>query len=250
MNFDLSGKIAVVTGGNGGIGFGMARGLADAGATVIITGRNAEKNELAATELGPCASAVRLDVTNEEDCRGLFADIDKRFGKLDILINNAGINVRVRPEDLKIEDWRKVIDTNVTSAFICSQLAYPLMLKAGGGKIINIGSMTTMFASPITPAYAASKGAIVQLGRSLTTAWAKDNIQINAVLPGWINTDLTRAARRDIPGLNENVLSRTPANRWGEPEDLAGIAVFLSSDASNFVNGAAIPVDGGFAVRG
>lgn len=248
-SFDLSGRIALVTGGNGGIGLGMAKGLAGAGATVILAGRNAEKNAAAAKEIGSAASAIELDVANDESCRALFRTVEDRFGRLDILVNNAGINVRARPEDLKMPGWHQVMDTNVSGVFLCCQLAYPLMVKGGGGKIIMIGSMATMFGSPVTPAYAASKAAIVLLGRSLTAAWAKDNIQINSVLPGSIDTDLTRAARRDIPGMHERVLARTPAGRWGSPDDLAGIAVFLASPASDFINGASITVDGGFSAQ-
>jgi 2-deoxy-D-gluconate 3-dehydrogenase len=249
VTIDLSGRVAVVTGGNGGIGLGMAKGLAAAGATVMIAGRNEEKNAKALKELGPKAKSMRLDVADEESCRALFCEIEQQFGKLDILVNNAGVNVRARPEKLSVAGWHEVMDTNVTGVFLSCQLAYPLMLKAGGGKIIMIASMATLFGSPVTPAYAASKAAIVLLGRSLTAAWAKDNIQINSVLPGSIDTDLTRAARRDIPGMHERVLARTPAGRWGDPDDLAGIAVFLASPASDFINGAAITVDGGFSAQ-
>ena len=154
------------------------------------------------------------------------------------------------PDILKLEEWHKVLDTNLTSAFVCTHAAYPHMKKAGGGKIINIGSMMSIFAAPFSPAYAASKGGIVQFGRACATAWAKDNIQVNAVLPGWIDTELTKGARREVEGLHERVLSRTPAARWGDPKDFAGIAVFLASTASDFVTGTAIPVDGGFSVQG
>jgi 2-deoxy-D-gluconate 3-dehydrogenase len=143
-----------------------------------------------------------------------------------------------------------VIATNLTSAFVCAQAAYPAMREAGGGKIINIGSMMSIFGASFTTPYAASKGGIVQMTRALATAWAKDNIQVNAVLPGWIDTNLTRKARADVAGLHDRVLARTPAGRWGTPEDHAGIAVFLASAASNFVTGAAIPVDGGYSVQG
>jgi len=157
--------------------------------------------------------------------------------------------VRKQPQDLTAQDWRLVMDTNLTSAFLCSQAAYPHMVRTGAGKIINIGSMMTIFASSYAAPYAASKGAIVQLARSMAVAWAKDNIQVNAILPGWIDTDLTRQAREQVQGLNERVLARTPAQRWGAPDDFSGIAVFLASPASNFVTGAAIPVDGGYSVQ-
>ncbi|HJV10629.1 MAG TPA: SDR family oxidoreductase, partial [Burkholderiales bacterium] len=171
-------------------------------------------------------------------------------GRLDILVNNAGMNVRKRPEEYSLEEWKLVLDTNLTSAFVASQAAYPHMKRAGGGKIVNIGSMMSIFGASFVAPYGASKGGIVQLTRALACAWARDNIQVNAVLPGWIDTALTQRARKDIPGLNDNVLRRTPAGRWGAPSDLAGIAVFLSSPASDFVTATAIPVDGGYSSQG
>jgi len=246
--FDLSGKVAIVTGGNGGIGLGMARGLAAAGAKVAIAGRDPAKNAAAARELG--GLAIEADVREEHACRELVAKTVAAFGRLDILVNNAGINIRKQPEQYSAAEWREVIETNLTSAFLLSQAAYPQMKKAGGGKIVNIGSMMSLFGASFVAPYAASKGGIVQLTRALACAWAKDNIQVNAVLPGWIDTDLTRRAREQVPGLHERVLARTPAGRWGEPADLAGIAVFLASRASDFLTGTAIPVDGGYSVQG
>ena len=248
--FDLNGKVALVTGGNGGIGLGMARGLAQAGALVVLAGRNAEKSREAAHELRKesCkADSIEADVTDEGEVQRLFAEAEKRHGRVDILVNNAGTTVRKRPQDLTLDEWRYVMDTNLTSAFMCSQAAYPL-LKRQGGKVINIGSMMSILGAPYASAYGASKGAIVQFTRSLATAWAVDNIQCNAVLPGWIDTELTQGAREQVAGLNERVLARTPAGRWGVPADLAGIAVFLASSASDFVTGTAIPVDGGFSI--
>ncbi|MBL8386366.1 MAG: glucose 1-dehydrogenase [Burkholderiales bacterium] len=247
-SFDLSGRVAIVTGGNGGIGLGMARGLAEAGASVVVAGRNAAKSAAAAAAIG--GVAIEVDVTDEASCRALVARTVATLGRLDILVNNAGINIRKRPQDLSLAEWREVLDTNLTSAFTCAQAAHPEMIRAGGGKIINIGSMMSIFALPVVPAYAASKGGIVQLTRALAVAWAADNIQVNAVLPGWIDTDLTRAARAQIDGLNEKVLARTPAGRWGTPADFAGIAVFLASPASAFLTGTAIPLDGGYSVQG
>jgi 2-dehydro-3-deoxy-D-gluconate 5-dehydrogenase len=251
--FDLGGRVAIVTGGNGGIGFGMAEGLAAAGAAVIVAGRDEAKSAAAVktlSEAGRKASAIAVDVTAAESCRALIAGTVRRFGRLDILVNNAGTNIRKQPQEYTLEEWNTVIATNLTSAFLCAQAAYPEMLKAGGGKIINIGSMMSIFGASFTAPYAASKGGIVQMTRSLATAWAKDNIQVNAVLPGWIDTDLTRRARAQIDGLHERVLARTPAGRWGTPADHAGIAVFLASAASDFVTGTAIPVDGGYSVQG
>jgi len=251
--FDLGGRVAIVTGGNGGIGFGMAQGLAAAGAAIVVAGRDEAKSAAAVktlSEAGAKAAAIAVDVTAAESCRALIAAAVKKFGRLDILVNNAGTNIRKQPEEYSLEEWNTVIATNLTSAFVCSQAAYPEMLKAGGGKIINIGSMMSIFGASFTVAYAASKGGIVQMTRALATAWAKDNIQVNAVLPGWIDTALTRKGRAEIAGLHERVLARTPAGRWGTPEDHAGIAVFLASAASDFVTGTAIPVDGGYSVQG
>ncbi len=246
--FDLKGKVAIVTGGNGGIGLGMARGLAAAGAKVVVAGRNAQKSAAAAKEIG--GIAIEVDVIQEKSCRALIEKTVSRLGRLDILVNNAGINIRKQPQEYSLAEWREVLDTNLTSAFLCSQAAYPEMKKAGAGKIINIGSMMSIFGASFTSPYASSKGGIVQMTRAIACAWAKDNIQVNAVLPGWIDTDLTRRARKDVEGLHERVLARTPAARWGVPDDFGGIAVFLSSAASDFLTGTAIPVDGGYSVQG
>jgi 2-dehydro-3-deoxy-D-gluconate 5-dehydrogenase len=251
--FDLGGKVAIVTGGNGGIGLGMARGLAESGAAVAIVGRNEAKSNAAAAELrqnGAKAISVVADVTDTAAVAEMVARTVKEFGRVDILVNNAGINIRKAPHALDLAEWDSVIKTNLTSAFLCSQAAYPAMKAAGGGKIINIGSMMSIFGASFAPAYAASKGGIVQFTRSCAVAWAADNIQVNAVLPGWIDTDLTKRAREQIDGLHDKVLARTPAARWGAIADFAGIAVFLSSASSDFVTGTAIPVDGGFSIMG
>lgn len=247
--FDLTGRVAVVTGGNGGIGLGMARGLAQAGARVLVVGRDKDKLASALDELGEGHAAFVADVTVEAQCQAVAAEAEARFGRLDIVVNNAGGSIRARPEALSAADWEWVLRTNLSSTFLMSQAAYPL-LKREGGKIVNIGSMLSMFGTSYAAAYAASKGGVVQLTRSLATAWAEDDIQVNAVLPGWIDTALTRRAREQVEGLHDRVLARTPAGRWGEPGDLAGVAVFLASPASDFVTGAAIPVDGGFSVQG
>src|SRR6516164_4473000 len=207
--FDLTGRVAVVTGGNAGIGFGMAQGLAAAGATIVIAGRRNDKNREAAQAMESFnvkTAAVEVDVCEEASCRGLVEATVEQFSRLDILVKNGG-----------------------------------------GGKIINTGSMLSIFGASFAAAYAASKGGIVQMTKALACAWAKDNIQVNAILPGWIDTPLTQSARREVPGLNERVLARTPAGRWGKPDDFAGIAVFLASPASDFITGAAIPVDGGYS---
>ena len=248
--FDLTGLVAVVTGGNGGIGLGMAKGLAAAGAAVVLAARNAEKAEAAVAELGGKSVFIALDVADEASCREMIARVAERSGRLDVLVNNAGTSIRKPPQNYTAAEWHAVLETNLTGAFLCSQAAHPIMKGSGGGKMINIGSMFALFGSGYAAPYAASKGALVQLTKSLAVAWAEDNIQVNAVLPGWIDTELTRDARRQVAGLHERVLARTPAGRWGVPEDLAGIAVFLASAASDFITGAAIPVDGGFSAMG
>jgi 2-deoxy-D-gluconate 3-dehydrogenase len=177
----------------------------------------------------------------------MVSETVKQCSGLDILVNNAGINIRKPVQDLSLEEWRQVLDTNLTSAFLCSRSAYPHMKRAGAGKIINIGSMLSIFGAAFAPAYGASKGGIVQLTKSLATGWARDNIQVNAVLPGWVDTDLTRQARKEIQGLHERVLAGTPAGRWGGMDDFGGIAVFLASSASDFLTGTAIPLDGGYS---
>jgi 2-deoxy-D-gluconate 3-dehydrogenase len=251
--FDLRGKVAIVTGGNGGIGLGMARGLADAGADIAVVGRNEAKSNAAVADLagrGIRAISVVTDVTDKSAVAAMVERVRSELGRIDILVNNAGINIRKPPHTLEPEEWESVIKTNLTSAFLCSQAVYPAMKQAGGGKIINIGSMMSIFGASFAPAYAASKGGIVQFTRSCAVAWAADNIQVNALLPGWIDTDLTKRAREQIDGLHDKVLARTPAARWGAIADFAGIAVFLSSQASGFVTGTAIPVDGGFSIMG
>jgi 2-deoxy-D-gluconate 3-dehydrogenase len=248
--FDLSNKVAIVTGGNGGIGLGMARGLANAGAAIAIVGRNVEKTQAAVSEirtLGVGSRALITDVTDAGAVVAMVEEVVSTLGGIDILVNNAGTNIRKRPEDLTEAEWHQVIDTNLTSAFLCSKACYPVMKSAGAGKILNNGSMTSLFASPWSTAYASSKGGMVQLTKALATAWAPENIQVNCFLPGWINTDLTIQARKDISDLHEHVLKRTPADRWGEINDMSGIAVFLASAASDFITGTAIPVDGGFS---
>ncbi|MBN8745922.1 MAG: SDR family oxidoreductase [Variovorax sp.] len=249
--FDLAFKVALVTGGNGGTGVGMARGLAQAGARVVVAARNAQKSEDAAAQLRAAGSdsfAISADVTDEASVQALFDTVGERCGRLDILVNNAGTTVRKPVDQLQLAEWHQVMDTNLTSAFLCSRAAHPLMKRAGGGKIINIGSMMSIFGAPYAPAYGASKGGIVQLTKATAASWAADGIQVNAILPGWITTDLTDGARAQVPGLNERVVARTAAGRWGQPKDLAGTAVFLASAASDFVTGAAIPVDGGYSI--
>ncbi len=251
--FDLKGKVALVTGGNGGIGLGMALGLAGAGAQVVIAARNPQKSADAVAQLravGSDSFAVAADVTDEAAVQSLLDTVDARCGRLDILVNNAGTTVRKPVDQLSLAEWHGVMDTNLTSAFLCCRAAHALMKRSGGGKIINIGSMMSIFGAPYAPAYGASKGGIVQLTKSMAASWAADGIQVNAVLPGWIQTELTDGARVQVAGLHERVIARTAAGRWGQPSDLAGIAVFLASSASDFITGTAIPVDGGYSMAG
>tara|TARA_Y100001960_G_C14498247_1_gene740206 strand:- start:32 stop:793 length:762 start_codon:yes stop_codon:yes gene_type:complete len=249
--FDLTGKVAIVTGGNSGIGLGMAQGLAEAGATVAIAARTEEKSQQVAAEMeaaGGKAFAVVCDVTDSDSIDAMAATAVERCGRIDILVNNAGTNIRKRPEELTYDEWHSVMNTNLDSAFLCSKACYPAMVKAGGGKILNNGSMLSIFGAPWGAPYSASKGGMVQFTKSLATAWAQDNIQVNCFLPGWIDTPLTRQARQQFNGLHEKVVERCPADRWGEPADFKGLAVFLSGPGSDFITGTAIPVDGGYSV--
>ncbi len=251
--FDLKERVAIVTGGNGGIGLGMAKGLAGAGASVVVAARDAAKGEAAVESLkglGVRSGFVALQARDEASCRSLIEAVISDFGRVDVLVNNAGTNVRKQPEEYTLTEWQEVIETNLTSAFMLSQGVYPHMKSAGGGKIINIGSMMSIFGASFTVPYASSKGGIVQMTKGMACAWGKDNIQVNAVLPGWIDTELTRRGRQQVEGLHERVEARTPAGRWGIPGDLSGIAVFLASAASDFLTGTAIPVDGGYSVQG
>jgi 2-deoxy-D-gluconate 3-dehydrogenase len=251
--FDLSGKVAIVTGGNGGLGRGMAQGLAAAGADIVIAARNASKTAETATafrqQYGVKVLEVQVDVCDTNNVQAMVAQTLTAFGKVDILVNNAGINIRKPPDELAAAEWQSVIETNLSSTFLCSQAVYEPMKRAGGGKIINNGSMFSIFGGSHVLAYAASKGGVVQLTKSLAVAWARDNIQVNVILPGWLYTDLTRGAIEQLPELHDRVLQRTPQGRWGEPEELAGAAVFLASKASDFVTGISLTVDGGYSVQ-
>lgn len=251
-SFDLSGKVALVTGGNGGIGFGMAAALARAGASVMIMARNPEKNAEAVRRIeaeGGSAASVIADILDRDAIAAAVDETAARFGRIDILVNNAGISIRKPPETYELHEWHAVLDSNLTGAFVCSQLVHPVMKKGGGGKMINVGSMMSIFGAAMSAPYAASKGGIVQLSRSFAIAWAADNIQVNCVLPGYIQTDMTQTLLKQFPELKDSVTGRTPAGRWGRPADFAGVAVFLASEASAFVTGTAIPIDGGFSIK-
>lgn len=250
--FKLEGKVAIVTGGNRGIGKAIARGFATMGVNLILVARDSVKTAEAAQEMrkefGIRVLAVKVDVQQEQEINSMVAEALDAFGRIDILVNNAGGNIRKMPQDYLIAEWDEVLNTNLRSAFLCSKAVYPAMKETGSGKVINIGSMTSIFGGAKLAPYGASKGGILQLTRSLAVAWAPDNIQVNAILPGWINTDLTAQARKEIPGLNERVLARTPVGHWGNPDDLTGSAIFLASHASDFITGVALPVDGGYSI--
>ena len=249
--FDLSGKAAIVTGGNGGIGREIAVGLAAAGASVCIAGRDEQKNERVRREIdeiGSRAISSHCDVNVEADITSTIAATEEAFGGLNVLVNNAGIAVFNAPEHMADEEWDSVIETNLSSVFKFSRAAYSALVKSGGGKIINIGSMYSIFGSPLAPSYSASKGGVIQLTKSLAVAWAKDNIQVNAILPGWITTDMTAPVKNDMSDLYEAIVARTPAGRFGEPAECAGAAVFLASEAANFVTGQNIAVCGGYSI--
>jgi len=251
--FDLTGKVAIVTGGNGGIGLAMAEALGRAGARLLLVGRDQDKTAKAAAALAPSgidARAYIADVVDKAANEAMVGAARDAWGRVDILVANAGINRRMPPEAFSPADWHAVVDTNLTSILFAAQAVRPAMLENGGGKIITIGSMLSIFGLPLAAAYAASKGGVVQLTRSLAAAWAKENIQANCVLPGWIDTDLTRQGRIDMPDLHDKVLKRTPSGRWGVPADLGGIAVFLAGAGSDFITGTAIPVDGGYSIQG
>lgn len=248
--FDLHGKVAIVTGGNGGIGLGIARGLAEAGASIAIAARNADKSRAAVDQLTACgvrALAVQTDVTDPVQIQQMVAQTADALGGVDILVANAGMSIRKPPETYTMDEWLTVISTNLNGVFACCHAVHPQLKSRGGGKIVTIGSMSSIFGMDMAAPYSATKGGVVQLTKSLASAWAKDHIQVNCILPGWIDTELTIGARAARPNLHDLVVQRTPAGRWGRPEDLAGAALFLCSAASDFVTGIALPVDGGFS---
>jgi len=249
--FDLSGHVAIVTGGNGGIGRGIALALAGAGASVAILGRNPEKNERVLGELkaiGAPALSWTVDVTDRAALAPAVSAVERALGGVGILVNNAGVaSLSGGVLQETPEDWDRVIETQLTAGFLLCKLVARGMTERKRGKIINIGSMYSLFGSSFAPSYAAAKGAIVQLTKSMAIELAPHNVQVNAIAPGWIETDMT-APIRGLP-MNDEILMRTPAGRWGQPDDIAGTAIYLASSASNFVTGEMIRVDGGYAIR-
>ena len=246
--FDLTGKRALITGGTHGLGMAMAEGLAQAGAELVITGTTPSKMEDALhyyKSKGYKASGYLFDVTNEKVAAENIDLIAKELGDIHILVNNAGIIKRELATTMSVADFRQVIDVDLVGPFIMSQLVVKQMIERQEGKIINICSMMSELGRNSVSAYAAAKGGLKMLTRNLATEWAKHNIQVNGIGPGYFATSQTEPIRVDGHPFNEFIINRTPAARWGNPEDLAGAAVFLASKASDFVNGQIVYVDGG-----
>lgn len=246
--FNLTGKVALVTGATHGLGMAMAMAIAKAGAILVINGHSPEKMRAAVEEYakeGVKAHGYLFDVTNETEAKAAVAKIESEVGKINILVNNAGIIKRVQALEMTLEEWNTVINVDLTSPFIMSRVVAPSMIEQGGGKIINICSMMSELGRNNVTAYAAAKGGLKMLTKNLATEWAKYNIQVNGIGPGYFATSQTAPIRVDGNPFNEFIISRTPAARWGDPEDLGGTAVFLSSAASKFITGQIIYVDGG-----
>lgn len=249
--FDLTGKVALVTGASRGLGQGMALGLAEAGADIIAVASKAE-NVAETVEkikaMGRSAVALGCEQDDADQVKKLVSDSIKAFGHVDILVNNAGTIRRAPAEDYSDEDWMAVMDTNINGVFSLCRGIGKHMLERGDGKIINIASLLSFQGGITVPAYAASKGAVMQLTKALANEWASKGLQVNAIAPGYFATDNTEALRAD-PERNASISARIPAGRWGTPEDLAGAAVFLASKASDYVNGHIMLVDGGWMAR-
>jgi 2-dehydro-3-deoxy-D-gluconate 5-dehydrogenase len=253
-SFDLAGRVALVTGGNRGIGRGIALGFAQAGAAVAIFGRSMEKNAAVLGELqaaGARALALAVDVTDRTGLEPAFRRVEAELGPVDILVNNAGIaNLSGGILQETAESWDTVIETQLNAVFLLSKLAAASMATRKRGKIINLGSMYSYFGAGPIPSYSAAKGAIVQLTKSMAIELAPHGIQVNAIAPGWVETEMTAVVRTpDFRTMNDEIIARTPAGRWGRPEEMAGTAIFLASSAADFVTGETIRVDGGYAIR-
>ena len=246
--FDLTGKKALVTGGASGLGRGLVEALHDAGAEVAIIDI-ADQIDAIATEIsksGKSVFGVRANLGNREQSQQAFQSaVTKLGGTLDILVNCAGIQRRNLCEDFTVKDWDDVIEINLTATFLMSQMAGRIMLKKHKGKIINIASVLSFFGGYTVPAYASTKGGVAQLTKAFSNEWASRGVNVNAIAPGYMDTPLNTAIKADQER-NNKILSRIPAGRWGTPEDMKGLIIFLSSDASNYISGAIIPVDGGY----
>ena len=251
--FDLGGQVAVVTGGNGGMGRGIALGLASAGSAVAVLCRNAEKNSAVLAELRALnvpALALGVDLADRAQLQPALAEVENRLGPVSILVNNAAIFVLKGMLEHTPEEWDRVIETDLTACFLLAKYAAQSMLTRRVGKIINIVSEYSNFGSALVPSYGAAKGALMQLTKSLAIELAPFNIQVNAILPGWFNTDLTQPLKTPAyEALYKEVIARTPAGRFGNPEECAGAAIFLASRASDFVTGSSVTVDGGYMIR-
>jgi 2-deoxy-D-gluconate 3-dehydrogenase len=248
--FSLDGRVAVVTGGNGGIGRGIALGFAQAGAAIAVLARNVDRNEAVGAEiraLGVKAFPLCFDVTDRAALAPAMEQVERELGPVDILVNNAGIAIPGGVLKADAALWDRVMETNLNSCFLLSQIAARSMAQRRRGKIINIASEYSLFGNPIAPSYAASKGGLMQLTKSMAVELAAHNVQVNAIVPGWIESDMT-APIKGRP-FYDDIIRRTPAGRLGTPEECAGAAVFLASRAADFVTGATIFVDGGYAVR-
>lgn len=252
--FSLSGRVAVITGGNRGIGRSIALGMARAGAAVAVLSRNEEKNSQALAELkaiGVPAMALRLDVTERETLAGAIAAVESTLGGIDVLVNNAGVaHLTGGILNESPEIWDSTLATHLDATFLLSKHAAASMVKRKRGKIINLASMYSYFGAGMLPSYGAAKGAIVQLTKAMAVELAPHNIQVNAIAPGWIATEMTAIAREnpDFEEFNRTILARTPAARWGEADEVAGAAVFLASAAAGFITGVTLPVDGGYSI--
>jgi gluconate 5-dehydrogenase len=246
--FDLTGKVALVTGATHGLGMAMATALGKAGATLVVNGNTPEKMEKALAAYRQEGLDVRgylFDVTNEELAKANVDRIEQEVGPIAILVNNAGMIQRIPALEMEVADFRKVLDVDLTGPFIMSKTVGKYMVERQAGKIINICSMMSELGRDTVSAYAAAKGGLKMLTKNLATEWARYNVQVNGIGPGYFATEQTAPIRVDGNPFNEFIIHRTPAGRWGDPEDLAGTTVFLSSKASDFVNGQIIYVDGG-----
>jgi len=247
--FSLEGKVALVTGGYRGLGSSISRGLAECGARIALNGRTKSAVEAAAAdfkEAGLEAIPAVFDISDEKAVQAGVKEIENQLGPVDILINNAGIHRRHKLEDMPVEDFKTVVDTNLTAAFIVAKAVVPGMIRRKSGKIVNICFLMSQLARPTTGNYAAAKGGLSMLTRAMAGEWAQHNIQINGIGPGYFETELTRVLKED-PEFNSWICGRTPAGRWGKPEELQGLAVFLASPASSFINGETIYIDGGLS---